>query len=178
MTENRNDKLAEMHAQDDESAPRNVHRGQPRIAYRLADRYADRLLHVSGLGWHSWDGGRFRRDEHGAAKRAVLAELRRALVESFADKDLRADVRKCESAGGVAGVLDLAAALEPFAAAVADLDADPYLLNVANGDARLADAGIATPQRPGPHHETVPRRLPSRRPIGRLGRIPGPRATR
>ena len=133
MTENRNDKLAEMHAQDDESAPRNVHRGQPRIAYRLADRYADRLLHVSGLGWHSWDGGRFRRDEHGAAKRAVLAELRRALVESFADKDLRADVRKCESAGGVAGVLDLAAALEPFAAAVADLDADPYLLNVANG---------------------------------------------
>jgi putative DNA primase/helicase len=31
------------------------------------------------------------------------------------------------------GVLKVAAALEPFSATVRDLDADPYLLNVANG---------------------------------------------
>ena len=113
--------------------PVDVHRGQARIAYRVAGRYADKLLHVTGLGWHAWDGARFVTDDRGISKRSVLAELRRALGESLGDKELRADVRKCESASGVHGVLDLAAALEPFAAAVADLDADPYLINCANG---------------------------------------------
>lgn len=109
------------------------HRGQARVAYRLADRYAGHLLHVAGVGWHHWDGTRWRYDDTGAAQRAVLDELRRALRESLDDKELRADVRKCESSAGVAGVLYLAAALEPFTARVADLDADPYLLNCANG---------------------------------------------
>lgn len=113
--------------------PVDVHRGQARIAYRIAGRYAEKLLHVAGLGWHAWDGARFVTDDRGIAKRSVLAELRRALAASIGDKELRADVRKCESSSGVNGVLDLAAALEPFAAAVADLDADPYLINCANG---------------------------------------------
>lgn len=109
------------------------HRGQARMAYRVAAAYPDRLMHVYGLGWHFWDGRRWAEDDVGAAKRAVLDVLRQALSESLDDKELRADVRKCESAAGVAGVLDLAVALEPFAATVADLDADPYLLNVDNG---------------------------------------------
>lgn len=113
--------------------PTTVHRGQARIAYRVAHRYAEKLLHVSGLGWYHWDGARFRPDERGAATRAVLAELRRSLADSLSDHDLARDVRKCESAAGVAGVLTLAGALESLSAAVADLDADPYLLNVANG---------------------------------------------
>lgn len=116
-----------------DTAPTTVHRGQARIAYRLADHYREKLLHVTGLGWFIWDGKRWVADERGGAKRAVLSELRRSLSESLGDKDLRSDVRKCESASGVAGVLDLAAALEPLAAAVADIDADPYLINVANG---------------------------------------------
>lgn len=118
---------------DGGSDPTQVHRGQARMAYRLAERYRGRLLYVSGLGWHVWDGKRWSVDDCGEAKRAVLAELRQALSESLADKDLRGDVRKCESASGVAGVLDLAAALHPFAAAVRDLDADPFILNVENG---------------------------------------------
>jgi putative DNA primase/helicase len=116
-----------------QSHPQQVHRGQVRMAYRLAESYTGRLLHVTGLGWHSWDGSRWAHDERGEVKRAVFAELRRALADSLDDKELRADVRKCESAAGVAGVLDLAAALKPFAAAVADLDNDAHLLNVANG---------------------------------------------
>jgi putative DNA primase/helicase len=121
-------------AETDDDAPTRVHRGQPRLAYRLAERYASQLLHVTGLGWHHWDSTRWALADRGQAKRAVLAELRRALAESLdGDKGLRTDVHKCESASGVAGVLDLAGALEPFAAAVADLDADAHLLNVANG---------------------------------------------
>jgi len=94
---------------------------------------ADQLLYVYGIGWLSWDGTRWSDGDPGAPKRAVVEILRAALAESLGDKQLQSDVRKCESASGVAGVLDLAAALEPFATTVADLDADPYLLNVANG---------------------------------------------
>ncbi|MCX2712051.1 DNA primase family protein [Mycolicibacterium sp. J2] len=103
------------------------------MAYRLAEGYKGRLLHVHGLGWHVWDGKRFTPDDRGHATRAVLDILRGALADSLDDKELRTDVRRCESAAGIAGILDIAAALEPFAAAVDDLDADPYLLNVANG---------------------------------------------
>ncbi|MDT0201346.1 phage/plasmid primase, P4 family [Nocardioides sp. AE5] len=109
------------------------HRGQARMAYRLARTHADRLMYVYGLGWLAYDGTRWLEDHRGEAKRAVLDVLRSALAESVDDKELRADVRKCESAAGVNGVLDIAAALEPFAFTVADLDADPYLLNCANG---------------------------------------------
>ncbi|MCB2177571.1 MAG: hypothetical protein KQH57_17315 [Actinomycetales bacterium] len=114
-------------------APASVHHGQARMAYRLAASHGHRLMFVHGIGWFVWDGRRWREDDRGEATRAVLAELRSALAESLDDRDLRADVRKCESAAGVAGVLELAAALEPFAATVDDLDADAYLLNCANG---------------------------------------------
>jgi putative DNA primase/helicase len=117
----------------DNRPAQEIHRGQARMAYRVADHYAGELRHVTGLGWHKWDSTRWVLDDRGQAKRYVLAELRRALSESLGDKELRTDVRKCESAAGVAGVLDLAAALNPFATAVADLDADSHLLNVANG---------------------------------------------
>lgn len=109
------------------------HRGQLRIAYRLADAYAGRLLYVHGIGWHTWDGTRWAEDDRGAAQNAVYDVLRQALADSLTDTDLRADVRKCESANGVRGVLELASALEPFAVTVNDLDQDGYLLNCANG---------------------------------------------
>lgn len=110
-----------------------AHRGQARIAYRLAASYGDQLMHVHGIGWHYYDGARWVEDDRGQAKRAVLDVLRAALSESLDDKELRADVRKCESSAGISGVLDIAAALETFAVTVADLDPDPYVLNCANG---------------------------------------------
>ncbi len=114
------------------------HRGQLRIAYRLAESHAERLMHVHGIGWHHWDGTRWAEDERGEATRAVADVLREALAEAVKlDSEPRdkliADVRKCETANFIGGVLDLAAALVPFAHTVADLDADPYLLNTANG---------------------------------------------
>lgn len=115
------------------------HRGQARMAYRLAMRHGERLMYVHGLGWHFWDGRRWVEDDQGAAKRAVLEVLQSALSEALGDKELNADVRKCESAAGVAGVLDLASALEPFAFTVADLDPDPYLLNTTTGTLDLRD---------------------------------------
>jgi putative DNA primase/helicase len=109
------------------------HSGQVRMAYRLAAGHRDRLLHVHGIGWHHWDGKRWAYDDVGAAKRAVLDVLRTALAGALGDKQLQRDIRACESHTGVTGVLGIAAALPEFAATVRDLDADPYLLNVANG---------------------------------------------
>lgn len=109
------------------------HSGQLRIAYRLENSQRDKLLHVYGLGWHYWDGKRWAGDDLGMAHRAVREELRFALAESFSDHDLRRDVQKCESANGIDGVLRIAATMPQFAVTVRDLDADPYLLNVANG---------------------------------------------
>lgn len=109
------------------------HRGQMRMAYRLEDSYRAKLLFVNRLGWLVWDGKRWAPDEKGAAPNAVAAVLREALRESLGDHELRADVRKCESAGGVAGVLTLASSLPLLRASVDELDADPYLLNCANG---------------------------------------------
>jgi len=115
------------------SAGGEQHFGQVRMAYRLADAYRDRLLHVHGIGWHYWDGRRWAEDTTGHAKRAVLDVLSRALAESLTDKQLRADVTRCESAAGIGGTLDVAAALVEFAVTVDDLDADPHLLNTATG---------------------------------------------
>jgi putative DNA primase/helicase len=117
----------------DPSSPGEQHRGQARIAYRLAAEYSSRLMYVRGLGWHVWDGARWAVDEKDQATTAVLEVLRRALADSLTDHDLRTDVRRCESANGIAGVLSIASALPALRAGTDELDADPYLLNVANG---------------------------------------------
>lgn len=122
------------------------HSGQVRMAYRTAERYRDRLLHVHGIGWLYWDGKRWALDDCGYAKRAVLDVFAVALAESVTNQPLRQDVAKCESNSGIAGVLGVAAAL--LSATVADLDADPYLLNVANGtlDLRTGELRDHDPQ--------------------------------
>lgn len=109
------------------------HSGQVRMAYRLAGSHRDRLLYVHNIGWHYFDGRRWAEDDRGEARRAVLDVLSAALAESVGDKQLRADVGRCESDAGISGVLGIASALVEFAATVDDLDADPYLLNCANG---------------------------------------------
>lgn len=120
-------------AQGELELPINQHRGQARFAYRLAQDHAGELLHVFGLGWHYWDGTRWAVDDRGMATRAVLDVLRADWVVAQHDKDLARDVAACQSAAGVRGILDLASALEQFAVTAADLDADPRLLNCANG---------------------------------------------
>jgi len=54
-----------------------------------------------------------------------------------ANKELARDVTACQTAAGVRGILEIAAALEPFAVTAGGLDADPFLLNVANGTLNL-----------------------------------------
>jgi len=115
-----------------------IHRGQLRIAYRLAAEHDGRLLHVHSLGWHHWDGTRWAKDTTGVARRAVYATLKAALgdmprLDRQPRSELLVDVSRCESDQGVKGVLGLASAMGSFPATVNDLDTDPYLLNCSNG---------------------------------------------
>ncbi len=114
-----------------------LHRGQVRLAYRLADSHTGKLLHVHNVGWFAFNGKQWQEDQRGLASRAVGKVMRQALADSLDDKDLQSDVRKCESANGMRGILDVAATLDTFAAIADDLDADPYLLNCANGTVDL-----------------------------------------
>lgn len=108
-------------------------RGQVRLARRFAAANRERLLYVDGLGWLVWDSKRWAPDTKDRAQEAVIDVLRTALADSLDDRDLRADVRKCESATGVAGVLKLASSNPALRATVDELDADPFLLNCSNG---------------------------------------------
>jgi putative DNA primase/helicase len=133
MTEDRSDELLDWYAEDDADRPTQIHHGQARFAYLLAEDEGDKLLFVYGIGWSFWDGKRWRRDDKGKTRRAVLALTRRQWRKAFRDKELTGECRKVDTATGINGVLEIASALEPFAATVDDLDADPYLLNAANG---------------------------------------------
>lgn len=77
----------------------------------------------------------------------MLDVLKVALGDSILDQTLRKDVGKCETANGIAGVLAIAAAMSEFACTVSDLDADPWLFNVANGtlDLRTMELGEHDP---------------------------------
>ncbi len=134
-------------------APDDVHSGHVRMAHRLADAYGDRLLYVHGIGWHHWDNTRWQADKDEArVKRAAMNVIARAINSVIGNgtdeaKRLRSDARKCESASGLEGMIRVARALKPFAATVDDIDADPYLLNVANGTVDL-HTGALRPHNP------------------------------
>lgn len=110
------------------------HGNQVRIAYLFAEMFADTFMHVHGLGWFWWTGKRWAEDR--GDKRVteyLLRTLRRALTDSLNDPELRKAVGQCETANAMAGVLRIAAKLPEFRVEAEELDADPYLLNCANG---------------------------------------------
>lgn len=119
------------------------HEGQARWAYLLAENHADRLLYVSGLGWHWYDGTRWSEDPDKVhAKRAVLDLLRQVRSAVEIDQDMLREIAVMQKASAVNGVLDLASILPEFHVTVEDLDADPYLLNVANGTLDLHECTL------------------------------------
>ncbi|MFC6258394.1 phage/plasmid primase, P4 family, partial [Kocuria oceani] len=116
-------------------ATADLHEGETRMAYRLATAYQDRLMHVHGFGWFAWDGRRWEEDKVGHARRAlidVLAQDLRAALEDR-DRDRVNALRKIERDAAQRGVLKIAEDLPAFARTIDDLDADPWLLNTANG---------------------------------------------
>lgn len=129
-----------------------MHRGQLRIAERIVTWYGGRLRHVHGVGWHEWDGTRWKRDLDGAATRAAVDVVKAAYqdlhgLDRDAARELLADIHRCESAPGMGGALSIAGDLRPIALAADHLDADPHLLNTPSGtlDLRTGELHAHTP---------------------------------
>lgn len=111
-----------------------VHRKHVRVAHEFVGDHLGDLLYVVGIGWHHWDGARWAVDlGDRRAKAAVMKTIRDRWYEAMGDKELVADLSFCSTASGVRGVLELAASLPGMGAVAAEMDADPYLLNCANG---------------------------------------------
>ncbi len=101
--------------------------------------------HVSYVPrWHTWmvyDGGRWRLDHGDTLVSHLAARIAVGLLDHTADvrhdekklKALLRNVRKAESAPGVAATLKLASTEPGVAIDHEALDADPWLLNVRNG---------------------------------------------
>ncbi|MEU6706526.1 DNA primase family protein [Streptomyces wuyuanensis] len=123
------------------------HRGQLRMAERFVHEHANHLRHVHGIGWHEWDGARWKADEERADMRAAVNTVKAALSSLAAlDKHERdalyQDARKSESAAGLEGILRIAAALPPVSTASRKLDADPYLFNTPAGTLNLRTGNV------------------------------------
>ncbi len=81
---------------------------------------------------------RWARDLDNAAVRAGIETVKAAYadlpgLDRQGQQELLSDIRRCESASGLEGVLRLAGAMLPVTVSVDKLDADPYLLNATNG---------------------------------------------
>lgn len=114
-------------------------------ARRLVIAYGARLRHVGSWNrWLAWDGRVWTDDTTGEAHRCAKA-IGRALQheaarqEGDARKAYRRAADRGESAAGVAAMLTLAATEPEIAIRHEQLDADPWLLNVANGVLDLRD---------------------------------------
>ncbi|MET9494294.1 phage/plasmid primase, P4 family [Streptomyces sp. NPDC006552] len=128
--------------------PRNIHGGHLGMAERFIEQHADHLRHVHGIGWHHWDGARWKLDEERVDVEAAIATTKKTLQEVFRmDKGERrdalyAEVKKAESAGAIEGILKLAGALKPISAPARALDADAYLFNTPAGTVDLNEGTI------------------------------------
>lgn len=123
-------------------ATQEMHSGQLRVAERFVAAYSNRLMYVHGLGWFCWNGTHWAEDKNDRPRRRVvdlLKVLRHEAVEMVEKERDRmiSDVRKCESNGGITGVLDLAKSMHPMTTSVEEIDADPFRFNTRSGTLNL-----------------------------------------
>jgi putative DNA primase/helicase len=125
-------------------------------ARRLAHVYGDRLRYVPAWRrWLVWDGRRWAHDTTGQAARWAKVIARRVTTDALAIEDKRDRdaavklARRGESSAGVAGALTLAGTETGIVVTPDDMDADPFLLNCANGILDLRTLQL------GPHDPTL-----------------------
>jgi putative DNA primase/helicase len=117
-------------------------------ARRLIQVYGSQLRYVPAWRrWLVWDGKRWAHDTTGQAARWMKSVARRITADAIAmpegkERDAAMNLaRRAESAAGVSGALTLAGTEDEIVVTPDELDADPFLLNCANGtlDLRTGD---------------------------------------
>jgi hypothetical protein len=98
-------------------------------ARRLVEMFGDRLRYVvSWKKWLCWDGTRWAVDDTGGASRYA-----KKIADMLPKTTKGGGPARAQTAPGIAAMLTLAGTEPGVALSPADLDTDPYLLNVANG---------------------------------------------
>ena len=121
-------------------------------AERLVARFRDQIRHCTARKrWLIWDGKRWAWDETGEINRKAKTTVRAMYEEAAAcrDEDIRKAIAKhagdSEKASRVAAMIALAQSEENVPVLPAQLDADPWRLNVENGTVDLRTGNL------GPH---------------------------
>jgi putative DNA primase/helicase len=128
--------------------PRPIENTDLGNARRLAGRFGHELRHCAALGWFTWDGRRWKKDETGAAMRLAKATAEMIWDEvknaSKDDQEAMADwALVSQSASRLDAMLRLAATEERIAVAADVFDGDPWVLNVENGIVDLRTGTLA-----------------------------------
>jgi putative DNA primase/helicase len=123
-------------------------------AARFIEACGDRIRYVHAWGkWLCWDGTRWKLDHHAALVTELAKEVPRRLMASLADltgedRDKAfAWAKRSEGASALRNTVDLARGAPGILVSHDALDADPYLLNCANGTVDLR-SGILRPHEP------------------------------
>jgi putative DNA primase/helicase len=135
-------------------------------AYRLVDEHGGDLRYVPGVGWYAWDGSRWLHDSSGEPMRRAraLADTLRAEAvkrerEHGSDdelaKGLRRHARASASRRGLDAMLWIARSDRRVIVDVAELDADPLLVNAPNGTIDLRTGQL----RPHERGDLITRRV-------------------
>lgn len=132
-------------------------------AQRLVEAYGHELRYVPQWGaWLVWRGDRWERDTTGAidrrAKRIAAALFAEAITHADAAtrKQWLAHAGKTETSRGVAALIRLAQSEPTIPVEPHQLDADPWLLNVANGTLDLRTGRL----RPHTQADLITKRIP------------------
>lgn len=129
-------------------------------AARLIALHGDALRHVAEMGWFCWIGTHWEADKLRRVQEAAkhtIAEFRRQAERMFARADgkdakdaakaIVAFACQSENANRINNMIALASSDPKVAKTPDDLDAHPYLLNVANGTVDLRTGALKTHDR-------------------------------
>lgn len=124
------------------------------MAHRFVAEHGQEFRYVKQLGWLAWDGCRWSPDVDNAPLRAVIETIKRAGADALAlpmgspeQKALLGDFNASQTSAAVNGIAALASGLRPVATSVDQLDADPYLFNIAGGQTIELRTGKVRPAR-------------------------------
>lgn len=115
-------------------------------ALRFVEAFGDGFRNVAELGWHHWDGIRWRRDTFGEPtwkagelmEEGYRTELRAAGEKARSTKHFL----RSQSSGRLAAMVSIAATHPQLRCEPKTLDADPWLLNTPTGTLDLASGDL------------------------------------
>jgi putative DNA primase/helicase len=106
-------------------------------ARRLAQRYGEAFRFTVEAGWFAWDGRRWARDEKGVRIQAAAVETARSIFDEIKDSPKRDAVmvhaKRSQSRRSIESMVVLCRSEEGIPIPITDFDADPWVLNLANG---------------------------------------------